>query len=68
MSIRMSDIFNTMKFRVKTDDPNMKAIMEFKRQTQVLYITFTYKINEGIKQRERQRQQEMMNMEMDITE
>ncbi|MCX7862413.1 MAG: TonB-dependent receptor [Bacteroidales bacterium] len=68
VSIRMSDIFNTMNFQVKTDDPSMKAVMEFKRQTQILYVTFSYKINEGIKQRERQRQQEMNNMEMDFNE
>ncbi len=66
LSVRMSDIFNTMKFQVKTDDLNLKAIMEFKRQTQILYVTFAYKINEGVKQR--QRQQEMMNMEMDMSE
>ncbi len=67
ISVRMSDIFNTMKFQVKTDDPTLKALMEFKRETRILYFTFTYKINEGIKQRERQRQQEM-NMDMDIGE
>jgi hypothetical protein len=56
-----------MKFQVKTDDPNLKALMEFKRETRILYVTFTYKINEGIKQKERQRQQEM-NMDMDMGE
>jgi outer membrane receptor protein involved in Fe transport len=67
LSLRLSDIFNTMKFQVKTDDPNLKALMEFKRETRILYVTFTYKINEGIKQKERQRQQEM-NMDMDMGE
>jgi outer membrane receptor protein involved in Fe transport len=67
LSIRLSDIFNTMKFKVKTDDPSMKAIMEFKRETRILYITFTYKINEGVKQKERLKE-EMNQMEMDFGE
>ncbi|MGQ9846191.1 MAG: TonB-dependent receptor domain-containing protein [Bacteroidales bacterium] len=67
LSLRISDIFNTMVFKLKTDVPNLKANMEFKRETRILYITFTYKINEGIKQKERQRQQEM-NMDMDMVE
>lgn len=69
LSLRLSDIFNTMKFQVKTDIPSLKAMMEFKRETRILYVTFTYKINEGIKQKERQRQQEMnMDMDMDVVE
>lgn len=67
LSLRLSDIFNTMKFQVKTDIPSLKAMMEFKRETRILYLTFTYKINEGIKQKERQRMQEL-NMEMEIGE
>ncbi|MCX7954300.1 MAG: TonB-dependent receptor [Bacteroidales bacterium] len=68
ISVRASDIFNTMKFRVKTNDINMKATMEFKRETRVIYISFTYKINEGIKQKERKRQseQEMYNEMIDF--
>jgi outer membrane receptor protein involved in Fe transport len=68
LSIRLSDVFNTMSFKIKTNDPTIKANMEFKRETRILYVTFTYKINEGIKQRERQRQQEMNQIEMDFNE
>lgn len=69
LTVRMSDIFNTMRFKVKTDDPSLKAIMDFKRETRILYVTFTYNINEGIKQRERQRQQQLENMDnMDFGE
>ena len=50
VSLRVSDIFNTMHFKVTTDDSALKATMQFKRETQIVYITFSYRINEGIKQ------------------
>lgn len=69
LSIRLTDVFDTMKFQIITDDPNLKASMKFKRDTQVLYVTFTYKINEGIKQKDRQRQQNInIDSNFDIEE
>ncbi len=69
LSLRFSDIFNTMKFRIVTDDPTLKAKMEFKRQSQVAYITLSYRINEGNKQREKNKNAEMNGGgEMDMGE
>jgi len=59
VSLRVSDIFNTMHFKVTTDDSALKATMQFKRETQIVYITFSYRINEGIKQKERNYQQDI---------
>ncbi len=64
LSIRVSDIFNTMKFETTTDYDALHAVMNFKRETRIAYITFTYKINGGIKQKEQKKeQQENMNMD-----
>ena len=59
LSLRFSDIFNTMSFRIETDDESLKSQMEFKRQSQVVYFTLSYRINEGIKQKDKNRNQEM---------
>jgi outer membrane receptor protein involved in Fe transport len=56
LSLRVSDIFNTMRFRIVTDDPSLKANMEFKRESRVTYFTLTYRINEGVKQKDRRNQ------------
>lgn len=56
LSLRVSDIFNTMRFRIVTDDPSLKANMEFKRESRVAYFTLTYRINEGVKQKDRRNQ------------
>lgn len=69
LSLRFSDIFNTMSFRVETNDPTLKAQMQFKRQSQVAFITLSYRINEGNKQKEKNKM-EMNNGggEMDMGE
>lgn len=56
LSLRVSDIFNTMRFRIVTEDPSLKANMEFKRESRVAYFTLTYRINDGVKQKERKNQ------------
>lgn len=61
LSFRISDIFNTMSFRIVTDDPSLKANMEFKRESRVAYFTLTYRINEGVKQKDKNRNQEINN-------
>lgn len=53
LSFRISDIFNTMLFRVKTTETNLVGTMEFKRETRVAYLTLSYRINEGLKQKDR---------------
>ena len=69
LSLRFSDIFNTMRFRVVTNDPTLKAQIEFKRQSQVAYITLSYRINEGNKQKEKNKNIDMNGGgEMDMGE
>ncbi len=69
LSLRFSDIFNTMRFRIVTDDPSLKAQMEFKRQSRLAYITLSYRINEGVKQKDKNRNGDMNGGgEMDMGE
>ncbi len=51
ISLRLSDIFNTLKFRINTYGDGFNADMIRKRETRILYLTFTYRINGGIKQK-----------------
>lgn len=68
VSFRVSDILNTMRFRVETNDEDLKANMEFKRQSRIAFVTLSYRINEGIKQKEKPRIQEQGNQEMEMRE
>lgn len=65
LAIRASDIFNTRAFRIESQDVSYKVNMEFRRESRIVMFTFTYKINEGIKQRERRQSQQDMNFDMD---
>lgn len=67
ISFRVSDIFNTMIFKIVANDPTLKAVMEYKRETRIAYITFSYRINKGEKQKEHNQQQEM-NIDNDMGE
>ena len=68
VSFRISDIFNTMYFRNKTREPNLIADMEFKRETRVAYLTLSYRINEGVKQRTRKPNQDSENDMIEVGE
>ena len=46
ISFRVSDIFNTSKFRVITTTENYISAREFRRREPTYIFTFTYKINE----------------------
>lgn len=46
-NIRFSDIFNTQRFWIITESPGFYLDTRFKRETQVLYVGFTYKLNGG---------------------
>lgn len=68
LSLRVSDIFNTMVFRVNTNDSGLIGHMEFKRETRVGYLTLSYRINEGLKQKERRANREMEGESIDMGE
>jgi len=56
ISVRLSDMFNTQKFSVTNSGTNFESEMIRKRTSMLLFITFTYKINGGIKQRPARKQ------------
>ena len=52
MSIRVSDIFNTRRFRLEIEDPSFTNRLMFNRETQIGFISFTYKFgSEEIRKR-----------------
>ena len=53
ISFRVSDIFNTSKFRVITTTENYISAREFRRREPTYIFTFTYKINEKKSDRKR---------------
>ncbi len=53
LSIRVSDIFNTMKFQNTNSGETYTAKMVRKRETRNAFFTFTYKIGSGAKQKQR---------------
>ncbi len=55
IGFRVSDIFNTMTYDYITRGPGFTIEGSRKRETRVAYLTFSYKINSGIKQKERKR-------------
>lgn len=63
ISFRISDVFNTQQFNVKMSDTNLSGNMVRKRESRVAFLTLSYKINEGIKQRQRKRAQENFGSE-----
>ena len=61
LSIRVSDIFNTMKFSTTVLGDGFTGTLERKRETRIAFLTFTYKINGGVKQKSKPQQQEDKN-------
>ena len=49
ISFRVSDIFNTQNFNMEREDAIFYQQMQRKRESQVVYLGFTYKINGGLK-------------------
>lgn len=62
VTLRVSDVFNTQRFRIKTDGPNFDINGFFKRESQNVYVGFTYKLN-NYKIRERKRSGGEENMD-----
>lgn len=53
ITLRVSDIFNTMTFRSETWGPNFTSNIERTRESRVVYVGFSYRINEYRVRRER---------------
>ncbi|MBI5219939.1 MAG: TonB-dependent receptor [Bacteroidia bacterium] len=58
VSLRVSDIFNTQKFETSNSGAGFSAHFIRKRESRVAFLTFTYKINGGIKQRQKKIQRD----------
>ncbi len=55
-TLRVSDIFNTLKFRVNiNNDVNFRELLERKRDTRVLNFSLSYKFGEADKNQQRRR-------------
>jgi len=53
IGLRMSDIFNTQKFHMHNSGDGFINDNLRKRETRIVYFNFTYKINGGLKQKQR---------------
>ena len=53
VTLRVSDIFNTQKFRSETWGPNFTSNIERTRESRVVYLGFSYRINEYRTRKER---------------
>ena len=51
IGLRVSDIFNTQHFDMETYGTDFYSRMNRKRESRILYFSFTYKINGGLKQK-----------------
>ncbi|MFZ4401119.1 MAG: TonB-dependent receptor domain-containing protein [Bacteroidales bacterium] len=61
VGIRVSDIFNTQIWKNEAYGTGFYTNMNHKRQSQALYLTLSYKINGGLKQKARKKQTENGN-------
>ncbi|MCX6231517.1 MAG: TonB-dependent receptor [Bacteroidetes bacterium] len=61
VSLRVSDIFNTQKWENEAFGTGFSAYMYNKRQSQVAYLTLSYKINGGLKPKARKKTTENGN-------
>jgi len=66
VSIRASDIFNTQQFNMHRTGEGLIIDMKRKRESRIVYIGLTYRINGGIKQKEKKRQEGEGQEEMDF--
>jgi outer membrane receptor protein involved in Fe transport len=55
VSLRVSDIFNTQRFDMDAFGNGFYSTMYRKRQSQAAYLTISYKINGGLKQKTRKK-------------
>ncbi len=55
VSFRVSDVFNTQKFDMEAFGNNFYSTMIRKRQSQAAFLTLSYKINDGLKQKSKRK-------------
>jgi hypothetical protein len=53
ISLSLSDIFNTQQFRTVTDATSYHVESEWKRESRILTLGFTYKLNNGNSQKDK---------------
>ncbi|MCJ8165518.1 TonB-dependent receptor [Pontibacter sp. E15-1] len=58
VSLRVSDVFNTRQFNFLNYGPTFRTDAEYKRQSQVVYLGFTYRINSDNNQNSRRQRNE----------
>lgn len=58
LSFRVSDIFNTLKFSTTVLGDGFTGTLVRKRETRIAFLSFTYKINGGVKQKAKPQQQD----------
>lgn len=56
LALKVSDIFNMQIFRIESSYDNYYAKVSHKWESRTGYITFTYKINQGVEKREKPRE------------
>jgi outer membrane receptor protein involved in Fe transport len=57
INLRVSDIFNTLQFRIRTFGEGFESNMIGKRETRIGFIGFTYRFGKQVKQLQREREQ-----------
>jgi iron complex outermembrane recepter protein len=55
ITLRVSDIFNTLRFRINTFGEGFTSYTEAKRESRIAFIGFTYRFGKQIQQRQRER-------------
>lgn len=65
ITLRVSDILKTMNYKSETWGPNFTSNIDRHRESRVIFIGFTYRINEYRARREKQPNDVGLDMEMD---
>jgi hypothetical protein len=68
INLRVSDIFNTQNFRMYNYGDNFTIDMERKRNSRMVFIGFTYRINEYNNRRNQRSRESMDNGSQDFDE
>ncbi len=55
ISLRVSDIFNTRRFKFEIADAELEVASEFQRQSQAIYVGFSYKIGKSDRSKKQER-------------
>ena len=61
LTLSVSDVFNTMQFRMKAADTGFTQIMNRKRESRIVFVGFTYRFGQQAKKGKQDRQQQDNN-------